>query len=554
MFIKEVSSPRKKGPAVQYAQIVESLRVPGRRTPKHQVVLNLGRADQIDRVRLNKLISLLQDYLQDEKSRPLPAQVSLGRSREYGVGYVIEALWKRMGLDRFFKRELKRRKIEIPVERALLAMAAHRAQEPTSKLQDFYWLQNEAFFPWGAKVELHHLYRSLDFLQEHHEALENGLYLHRRDLFNRQVELIYFDTTTVHFEIEDDPEEPPLSGLRQYGRPKDGRISHRQIVVGMAVDPDGLPLLSQTFPGNTVDVTTIAPVVKRLKEMKVEEIVFVSDRGTVSEDNLRAIHQAGLHYIVGLKLRQAKDLRPVIVQDSSPYQVVRENLLAKKLVHKGRSLVVCYSPLSAERDVKMRGRALERLNEKLAKVKTARDHQQAEAEILKHQLFRRWVERDDSGALVLSREKVAAESACDGTFVLQTSNLQLSPAQVALGYKGLMRVERAWQSFKHSLDIQPVFLRKDERIEAHVTLCMITYLLERWTEIQSGLTFDRIRQLLRPLHAVELLQEDQHLWKPNSLDKDQKTLLKKLSLPEPPPVLHLGALPPVELQDHTLQL
>jgi hypothetical protein len=548
-------SPRKKGPAVKYAQIVESLRIPGHSTPKHQVVLSLGRADQIDRVRLSKLISLLQDYLQDEKSRPLPQQVSIGQSREYGVGWVIEALWKRLGLDLFFKLELKRRKIEIPVERAMLAMTAHRAQEPTSKLKDFYWLRNEAFFPWGAKVELHHLYRSLDFLQENREALEDGLYQHRRDLFNRAVELIYFDTTTVHFEIEDDPEEPrPWRGLRQYGRPKDGRISHRQIVVGMAVDPDGLPLLSQTFPGNTVDVKTVAPVVARLKEMKVEEIVFVSDRGTVSQENLKAIRQAGLHYIVGLKLRQAKDLRPIIVRDASPYQMVQENLLAKKVMLEGRPLVVCYSPQSAERDVKMRGRALERLNEKLAKVKTARDHQKAEAEILKHQLFRRWVERDDKGALVVSREKVAAESACDGTFVLETSNPQLSPAQVALGYKGLMRVEHAWQSFKHSLDIQPVFLRKDERIEAHVTLCMITYLLERWAEIQSGLTFDRIRHLLRPLHAVELIQEDQHLWKPSSLDKEQKNLLKKLSLPQPPPVLHLGALPQMELQDHTFQM
>jgi len=138
---------------------VESLRIPGRRTPKHQIVLNLGRADRIDRVRLNKLIRRLQDYLQDEKDRPLPVQVSIGRSREYGVGYVIEALWRGMGLDRFFKRELKRCKIEIPVERALPAMAAHRAQEPTGKLQDFYWLRNEAFFPWGAQVERHHQIR-----------------------------------------------------------------------------------------------------------------------------------------------------------------------------------------------------------------------------------------------------------------------------------------------------------------------------------------------------------------------------------------------------------
>lgn len=544
MFTKETTSPRKNGPDVKYVQIVESVRRPGSRTPKHEVVLNLGRADKIDGERIAELVRLLNAYLKDDQNNPLPTDVEIGQTRELGVGFLVEALWKRFGLDKFFRRELKRRKIAFPVERALLAMVMHRAQEPTSKLQDFYWLRNEAFAPWGAKVELHHLYRSLDFLQENRDALESGLYADRRDLLNRSVQLIYFDTTTVHFEIDDDPEEPPLEGLRQYGRPKDGRISHRQIVIGMAVDPDGLPLLSETFAGNTVDSKTIAPVLRRLKGMGVQDVVFVADRGAVSKTNLKAIRKAELHYIVGLRLRNAGELMPGILKDSTPYETIEENLLAKKVELKGRKLVVCYSPQSAERDLKMRGRALERLNEKLAAVKTAQDPQKAEAEILAHMLFRRWVTRDTQGALVVSREKVATESQCDGTFVLETSNDQLSTAKVALGYKGLLRVERAWQSLKHSLDIQPVFLRKDERIEAHVTLCTVCYLLERYAEIRSGMTFDQIRRLLRPLHATELIQDDQRLWKHNRLSPAQRALFKKLEIPPPKPVLHAGSLPP----------
>jgi len=542
MFIKKVTSPRKNGPDVEYAQIVESVRRPGSRTPTHEVIVNLGRADQIDRERIAGLVRLLSAYLKDEQNNDLPWSVEIGQTREWGVGYLVEALWERFGLDRFFRRELKRRKIAFPVERALLAMVAHRAQDPTSKLQDFYWLRNEAFAPWGAKVELHHLYRSLDFLQENRDALEQSLYAHRRDLFNRSVQWIYFDTTTVHFEIEDDPEEPPVEGLRQYGRPKDGRISHRQIVIGMAVDPDGLPLLSETFAGNTLDSKTIAPVLSRLEAMGVQDVVFVADRGAVSQTNLKAIRKAELHYIVGLRLRNAGELMPGILKDTTPYETIQENLPAKKVVLGGRRLVVCYSPETAERDLKMRGRALERLNEKLAAVKTARDSQKTEAEVLAHKLFRRWVTRDSKGALVVSREKVATESQCDGTFVLETSNEGLSTAEVALGYKGLLRVERAWHSFKHSLDIQPVFLRKDERIEAHVTLCMITYLLERWAEIRTDNSFQQIRRLFRPLHATELIQQDQRLWKPNRLDAAQQALLKKLDISPPKPVLHAGPL------------
>jgi hypothetical protein len=459
------------------------------------------------------------------------------------VPYLIEQLWQQLGLRTFFRAQLKQRKIEFPVERALLAMVAHRAVDPSSKRQDFYWLRNDAFLPWGQQVELHHLYRALDFLQEHRDALEAALYAHRRNLFNATAELIYFDTTTVHFEVEDDPEEPPVAGLRQYGRPKDGRISHRQIVVGMAVDPEGLPLLSHTFPGHTADSQTIATVVGRLQALGVDRVVFVADRGCVSRGNLRAIRAAAMEYIVGLRLRRAGSLMPTILADTTPYQKVTDTLLAKAVEAEGRRLVVCYSPESAARDTKMRGRALERLNAQLAAVDQARDRHRAEAPILAHKLFRRWVERDAGGRLVLARQKVAAEAECDGTFVLQTSDPRLSPAQVALGYKNLLRVERAWHSLKHVLDIQPVFLRNDERIEAHVTLCTIAYLLERWAELKTGQTFPALRRRLNALHATELLGEEQRLWKGNRLEHDQLALFKKLRVQPPGKLLGTDPLP-----------
>lgn len=543
MFIKEVTVPRKNSPPVKYVQIVESVRRPGSRSPRHQVILNLGRADRIDRQRLRRLIRLLNGYLQQPDQHPLPDEVEIGQTRQLGVPYLIENLWQKLGLRTFFRAQLKRRKIEFPVERALLAMVAHRAVDPSSKRRDFYWLRNDAFFPWGRKIELHHLYRALDFLQEHRDALEDTLYAHRRDLFNGAAELIYFDTTTVHFEVEDDPEEPPVEGLRQYGRPKDGRTSHRRIVVGMAVDPEGLPLLSHTFPGHTADSQTIATVLARLKAMGVNRVVFVADRGCVSLANLKSIRAAGMDYIVGLRLRRAGSLMPTILADKTPYQKVADNLLAKAVQLDDRRLVVCYSPESAARDTKMRGRALERLNAKLAAVDQARDRHRAEAEILAHKLFRRWVERDAGGRLLLSREKVAAEADCDGTFVLETSNPQLSPSQVALGYKNLLRVERAWQSLKHVLDIQPVFLRNDERIAAHVTLCTIAYLLERWAELKTGQSFREIRRRLNALHATELIGGGQRLWKGNRLEDEQRALWKKLEVPPPRKVLSTNPLP-----------
>ncbi len=135
MFIKEVASPRKSGPDVEYVQIVESVCRRGSRTPTHKVVLNLGRAEKIDRERIGKLVRLLSAYLTDNEKNNLPSSVEIGQSRKWGVGYVVETLWERFGLDKFFRRELRRRKIASPVERALLATVMHRAQEPTSKLR-----------------------------------------------------------------------------------------------------------------------------------------------------------------------------------------------------------------------------------------------------------------------------------------------------------------------------------------------------------------------------------------------------------------------------------
>lgn len=545
MFVKEVSAPRKGGPPVKYVQIVESVREPGRSSPRHQVVLNLGRADQVERQRIGELVRLLSRFLGQDEA-PLPDSVTIGQSRDLGVVHLAEGLWKLFDLERFFRKQLKTRKLEFPVERAIFAMVVHRLQEPTSKMQDFSWLKDEAFCPSAMKVELHHLYRALDFLQDNHRALEQALFAHRRELFNRTAELVFFDTTSVHFEVDEDPEEPPVEGLRQFGRPKDGRISHRQIIIGMAVDPDGLPLVTEVFSGNTADSKTILPVVARLKDLGVEKTVIVADRGMVSKDNLSEIAQAGLEYIVGLRLRRAGKEMDEILADKSPCEAVSDGLQAKRITLKsGRQVVVCFSSASAERDLKLRGRALERLNELMGELDRTGSEKMA-TRILSHKMFRRWVCKDAGGKLMVSREKVKAEAECDGTFVLETNSKTLSVAEVALGYKGLMRVEQAWASFKHSLDIQPVFVRLDERIEAHVMICMLGYLLERWSEIKTGMSFEEIRRQLRSVHATELVHGEEHLWKPGRLSTEQAGIYKKLEITPPKALLHSGPIPRLE--------
>jgi transposase len=394
------------------------------------------------------------------------------------------------------------------------------------------WLEHDAWVPQARGITLQHLYRAMDFLDECHESLEAALYMHRRSLFDK-VQLVYYDTTSTYFECDDPSDEPEIYGLRQRGYSRDVRPDCRQIVIGLAVDQNGLPIASDVYSGDTSDSVTVLPMLTRLRRLGLSRVVWVADRGMASDVNLSSVRAQGLHYVVGIRLRAAEDLRAAIAVDPSAYRDAAEGLMVKDVRVGNRRMVVCFSPESATRDLKLRTSAIDRMRPVVERVNAGADPEVITA----HGLYRRFVTRVGDGTFHLDKHKLEREAQCDGTFVLKVSDDTMTAEAAALAYKGLLRVEQSFRTLKHGVDIRPVYHRLDQRIRAHVSLCMLAYLLERVVEIDTGVPFAQLKTALTRVRAVELTFDQQTVWETSAVTSDLRALLNKLKLAVPPTVL-----------------
>lgn len=527
MFLREVVTGQKSGNPVRYAQIVEAYRNDEGKS-RHRVLLSLGRVDKLDKDQIQRLVVALSRYLE---TGTMPEGGRIGEVREFGVPYVADALWNRLVMPWFFTKELKKRKYKAPIERALFALVAHRMADPGSKLACVEWLERDAYLPGSTKVELQHLYRAMDFLDECRDDLEKALYQHRRTLFDR-VEMVFYDTTSTYFEVDEGLDDEAY-GLRQRGHSKDLRPETRQIVIGLACDQNGYPVASDVFSGNTTDSVTVVPMLERLKELGLREVVWVGDRGMTSSANLSAVRKVGLHYVVGTRLRMDESLRAAIAADDGEYVDAAEGLMVKEVAIDGARHVVCFSPASAERDLKLRTAALDRLAAVLERVNRGGNA----AEITENGFYRRLATKRRDGTYALDKNKLEREAQCDGTFVLEVSDPKMDVARAALAYKGLLRVESAFRGLKNTVDIRPVYHRLDRRIRAHVSLCMLAYLLERMVEVKAKTTFEQARRHLERLRAVELHFEGQTVWETSKPAPELRDLLRAIGVERPPAVL-----------------
>ncbi len=278
MYLRESKQRRADGSTVSYLQLAENEWVPERRRSETKVVYNCGRADDVAVTeRLRKLAaSILRRCSPEEIVGASGGELRVVCSWPYGEVYVLDALWRRLGIDKVIAAQAQSRRLGFDVERALFAMVANRACAPCSKL--YCWeqrLKEEVHIPGAQGLSLQHLYRAMDFLEANKEPIEREIFHRVADLLNLDVEVLFYDTTSLHFEIdqpdrgagEDDivhgslaAGRKPYKTPRKHGLSKNGRSDAPQIVVGLAVTREGFPVRHWVFPGNTVDVSTVAQV------------------------------------------------------------------------------------------------------------------------------------------------------------------------------------------------------------------------------------------------------------------------------------------------------
>lgn len=560
MFLRVSRQRLKSGKVIENYQLAESVWERKTKRARTRIVYNFGRVDDPAVVeRLRKLArSILRRCAPDEIVDELPGWRVVD-AWPFGDIYVLEALWKRLGLAEIIKKRVRGRKFDFDVERAVFAMVANRAVAPCSKLYCFdQWLREDVRVKGTDSLELQHLYRAMDFLEADKEAIEEEVYHSLADLLNLDVDLIFYDTTSLHFEIDEEDQGAgeedvvrgsKLAGEKKYKAPrkrgyaKNGRSDVPQIVVGLAVTRDGLPVRHWIFPGNTVDVTTVEQVKKDLRGWKLGRCVFVGDAGMVSAENLRTLSIGGGKYIVCMPLKVGSEVAEKVMTRGGRYQTVADNLRVKEVVvgdgERRRRYVVCHNPLEVERQRKHRTRVLTELEAEIVSLKDidSGSYTKRVFELLASRRYGRYLRRTKTGKLRMDRSAVKRSEKHDGKFVVHSNDDTLSAEDLALGYKQLMRVEDAWRQLKSGLKMRPVFHYAVHRIHAHVFLTVLSLLLERVAEQSCGDTWRNIRDDLKQIKLAQLSSENGTLWQVTEPRPEARNRLKLLELNNPPTII-----------------
>lgn len=562
MYLRQTRQKRADGSLLTHLQLAESVWDPATRRSKIHIVYNCGRADDPEvAARLRRLARSILRRCSPEEIVTENPEWQVRNAWPYGDVYVLEQLWRRLGIDDVIAEVVGRRKFDFAVERALFAMVANRACAPSSKLYCYeQWLAEDVRIEGVQALELHHLYRAMDFLEANKATIEEAIYFRTADLLNLDVELIFYDTTSLHFEVDEEDEglgandevrgsipagRKTYRAPRKRGKSKNGRDDAPQIVVGLAVTRDGFPVRHWIFPGNTVDVTTVEQIKRDLKGWRLGRCVFVGDAGMVSKDNLRELARGGGHYIVCMPAHPGREVSKEVLSRPGRYQTVAENLQVKEVVvgtgERRRRYVVCHNPQETERQRRHREQVLAELAAELESLRARGDggHSKRVCELRASGRYGRYVRLTRGGKPVIDTAKVKAAARLDGKFVVHSNDDTLSAEDMALGYKQLQRVEMAWRSLKSGLKLRPVYHWAPHRIHAHVALTVIALLLERVAEHACADTWRNIRDDLRQIKLAQLSSPNGTVWQVTEPSQRARNRLKSLQIDNPPPLVQV---------------
>jgi transposase len=558
MYLRRTQRRRTDGSVVGYVQLAHNRRVGG--VTRAEVLVNLGREDELDVDGLRRLAASITRFTDGDGAASLPGgggDLEVLGSRAMGGAWLLDGLWKQLGVDRALRKVLGARRFSTDVERVLFALVANRALDPASKLAAAEWASQDAWIPGLEAMDDDHAYRAMDLLVEAdaQAKVQEAVFFATADLLNLEVDLLFFDTTSTYFE-RDEPDGGGENGepaFRAYGHSKDHRPDLPQVVIGLAVTREGIPVRVWVWPGNTNDMSVVQEVKDDLRGWRLGRVVTVVDRGFSSDENLRYLTRAGGHWIAGEKMRDgSKDAQQALSRQGR-YQSVRDNLRVKEvLVGDGdgaKRFIVCHNPAEADRDRHGRDETITRLKAELDRITAARAkaknpkaasaHHRAECALRDHPTLGRYLRQTKTGRLQLDRAKIKAEQRLDGKYLLSTSDPDLSAEDVALGYKNLLEAERGFRDLKTTLELRPVFHRLEHRIRAHVLICWLALLLIRITERQTGQTWRRIALELGRLHLVTLAGPDGTVQQTTQLSDAQRQILDATSVKPPPPITAL---------------
>jgi transposase len=508
----------KSAGSYQYLQIVHSVRQ-GEKV-RQQVFGTLGRLDELKAS--GRLEALMRSGLRHCENFAVIDAHAAGETQavtveRIGPDLVFGRLWKECGIEEVIQSLLQARRYDFDVERAIYLTVLHRLFASGSDRAAERW-REDYLIPGTETLELHHLYRAMAFLGQEIEPtgkktlgsprclkdlIEEELFERRRDLFT-EVDLVFFDTTSLYFE------GCGGESIGKRGHNKDHRPDLYQMVVGMALDVEGRPICCEMWPGNTADVKTLIPIVKRMRErFRLREITVVADRGIVSQATLEAFEKSDppVRYIVGVRMRRQKEVNTSVLGSRARwFESVPERsnakdpapLKVKEVWVKERRYVVCLNEEERRKDAHDREAIVAHLKEQL---------RNGDKSLVGNKGYRRYLKVEGSGHFVVDEKQVKAEERYDGIWVLRT-NTVYDTETVAHVYKALWAVEDIFRTSKSILETRPIYHKRDETIRGHVFCSFLALVLKQELESrikQAGLQWEW-KEVIRGLDALQQVE------------------------------------------------
>jgi transposase len=588
----------KNGKCHRYFSVVENRRLPGDRVVQRQV-LYLGEINDSQEAAWRKTLEVFDEQRQasDQMSlfpedREIPPdavnalslrmeQLTLRRCRSFGDCWLGLTLWRELKLDQFWKEAFADEAGNVEWERVLAILAINRLVDPGSE-----WRIHREWFLSTALDELlgvdfeaaskDRLYRCLDRLVEHKDALHRHLVEQWRTLFNPDFDVLLYDLTSTYFEGL--CEEIPKA---KHGYSRDGRPDCRQVVIALVVTTDGLPLAYEVLPGNTADKTTLNAFIAKIEELygKMRR-VWVMDRGIPTQATLERMRSEGIAYLVGTP----KSLLRKQEQEwtDRPWEQVHEGMRVKLLKQDGELYVLAQSEDRRKKENAIRRRKLQALVHGLNRLKRRaaprgpasanrranRDYLIEQVAILKkaagrvayyidirkptiHEPINRetFVCRFDRAAWKKAQEQ-------DGSYILRAgipwedwpAELDKQAPVLWSWYMQLVQVEQAFKTLKGDLSLRPIFHQVEPRVEAHILVAFLGYALSASLRLKlkptaPGLTPRAVLEKLSTIRMVDVCiptTDHRLLVMPRYVEpeQDQQMILDKLHLslpPQPPP-------------------
>jgi len=510
MFIKLTKSGKN-----EYAYIVRSYREDGK--TKHEYLFNLGRLDEIQNNPSFERLGLR--ILELAQSKKAIAMDKLSEAKMLNWGYLIyKKIWNEFELDSVLGEIQKSGKTQFNLGDACFLMVIEHLLSPRSKLATYDRQRRYINLP---EVKLQHLYRSLDKLDLYKETLEDTLYFRGRDLFNEQVDVVFYDVTTFSFE------SVKADTLREFGYSKDGKFNEVQIVLGLLIDANGCPIGYELFPGNTFEGRTLEAALEKLeKRFGLRRVIIVADRGINSKINLKRITDKGYSYIFASRIRKMGKKIEDLIFNPDGYDEITSEKDGKvrykvidyinhvtgedgKKVALAEKLVITYSDKRAKKDRADRQRLIDKahtLLEDPSRIKAT--NKRGGKKYLKSIGQEMWL---------LDMEAIAKDERFDGYYAIQTNETDLPATEVLDAYRSLWKIEESFRIMKSTLEVRPVFHWTESRIKGHFVVCFLAFLLERTLEFKlaranvEGASPEKIREALNSLKFAEVEIEDRKL-------------------------------------------